>query len=517
MSLPAANDIQTDLAQFPSAIIARPTSLTIEQEIASAAISCVEYIGSYNWIDNEIPSILVPGLPKEWISKRMPFTLERDVGVMIADQNNHRSLGRPLLPLVIAVNTRHGMDSATDRPIYNWPSVDIITGARSLRRLHRWINDIPGPPADADFRIDLQLAGEKTVLMNWFSENVKQMASFGFGHGFEAATTKSTSDCELGTNAGHYRICQYDFGGLKMVVRCEVDAYLPHGTKTSVNELADSLAEVNIRASPRSEDATFVSGIAVYPSGSWSLPQSSIVEITTRSFWNYQNLNWSDVYPQIYLSQTPHLFIGLHHRGTFTRLVQENLGSPPMRRIYAAEQPKMKMLRWLLGDIQKRLRKHGPDAKISLVCRGGVLGVYERDSYDDCLPEEVLDYFNGSKGGQVASIDWPEGIIHVASIMSRPMLISEFVPLSQDGTSPLYRMMHFDNNDYTWISYNGIITVARRQRAQRIQASDLICRVEYSTEGIYLKVYEKIGVYLLDAIIAVSLIYLRQSSRTAVN
>ncbi|KAJ8503209.1 hypothetical protein ONZ45_g11066 [Pleurotus djamor] len=402
-AMPSLLDFSLDLDgspfYFPSEIISRPTSTAIDEQITSAAISRVEYIGSYNWIDNQIPSILVPGFPKQWVVKRMPFTLERDVGVVMADQNNYRSPGRPLLPLVIAVNMKNGMNVETNRPKYDWPSVDVLTDRNSLRKLLRWINAIPGASSDLEFRIDLQLAGEKTVLMNRFSKNERDMASFGFGHNFETATTRAEPGCHEGTHAGHCRISQYDFGGLKMVIRYEVDAYLPHAAQASdVNDLADALAGVSIKATAKSNDATFVSGIAVHPTGSWSIPQTSILEITTRSFWNYQNINWSEVYPQLYLSQTPNLYIGLHQRGAFSRLVQEKLDSPKMKGIHAAEQPKMLMLRWLLGDIQKRLMKRGSDAKISLVCRAGVLGVYERDSYDDCLPEEVLEYFDACKG-----------------------------------------------------------------------------------------------------------------------
>ncbi|KAJ8692006.1 hypothetical protein PTI98_011522 [Pleurotus ostreatus] len=160
--------------------------------------------------------------------------------------------------------------------------------------------------------------------------------------------------------------------GLKMIVRYEVDGYLPdtspytHSWRqaasatapTAVNNLPDTPASVKFTAAtPESTPPEFKpkaepvlhAGLTVYPGGSWSVPQSSILEMKTRSQRNFDMINWSELHGQLYVSQTLHCFIGIHQRGTFTTLVRQNLRSAAMERVRASEQPKLKALRWVLA------------------------------------------------------------------------------------------------------------------------------------------------------------------------
>lgn len=71
----------------------------------------------------------------------------------------------------------------------------------------RWLNGA-GDAGLKDFRIDLQLAGKKTVLMNrWEKRFREDMSGFTFGFNFEKATTEAVQGCEGST--GHHRIVKY--------------------------------------------------------------------------------------------------------------------------------------------------------------------------------------------------------------------------------------------------------------------------------------------------------------------
>ena len=62
--------------------------------------------------------------------------------------------------------------------------------------------------ASKDFRIDMQLAGERTVLFNrWETRTREQMNGRTYGFNFEKASTRPASGCERST--GHHRIVRY--------------------------------------------------------------------------------------------------------------------------------------------------------------------------------------------------------------------------------------------------------------------------------------------------------------------
>lgn len=96
------------------------------------------------------------------------------------------------------------------KPPFNWSAVDLVTDRNGLRKLLRWIY---GPTEERDmyikdFRIDMQLAGEKTVLFNrWEKRTEEELSGFTFGFNFEKKTTVPAKGCE--ENAGHHRIIQY--------------------------------------------------------------------------------------------------------------------------------------------------------------------------------------------------------------------------------------------------------------------------------------------------------------------
>ena len=105
-----------------------------------------------------------------------------------------------LLPLIVAVNKRFEM---TKEPAFNWSDVDIVTDRNNLRKLMRWATG-----SAEDFRIDLQLAGNKTVLMNRFSQRYKSMfTGRTYGFSFEKSSTVPALGCK--NTSGHHRIITY--------------------------------------------------------------------------------------------------------------------------------------------------------------------------------------------------------------------------------------------------------------------------------------------------------------------
>jgi hypothetical protein len=131
--------------------------------------------------------------------------------------------------------------------------IDLVTDRNNIRKLLRFVST----SANDQFEIQVEIVGEKTTLFTRVSPQriMNARGTSGFGHSFEKAVTKD----QLGT--GHHRIISYQFGGMKMIVRFETDAYLDekHG---NFGEVAFMLptgfgAETNSFSSARPEETNF--------------------------------------------------------------------------------------------------------------------------------------------------------------------------------------------------------------------------------------------------------------------
>jgi hypothetical protein len=126
----------------------------------------------------------------------MPYTVRRDTGLVFTDQNAARLSSSPLLPLIAAVSHY--------APRFSLASVDFVTDRNGLRKLCRWAS---GDPGSGTFRIDIDLVGQKTVLMQRWETETTQLGGPGYEREFEEASTTRGVGCENAT--GHHRIITY--------------------------------------------------------------------------------------------------------------------------------------------------------------------------------------------------------------------------------------------------------------------------------------------------------------------
>ncbi|SJL11908.1 uncharacterized protein ARMOST_15322 [Armillaria ostoyae] len=373
-------DITDGLSAGPVSTLTVPAA---DEEIV--AIKDVRCIGSYNWTDNPSPTILVPGSPRIWRNKQTPFTVPEDSGYQFCDQNGYRLPTTPLLPILVAVDSVASGSDISSTTI-DWPSVDFIIDRNGLRKLMGWVGE-----RKQSFRIDLQLAGEKTVLCNRWEAKTKMKTFGSYGYSFEEAITCAAPGCETGVG-GHHRIVTYDFNGLKMVVRFEVDAcYVPEDPPlASVDELATEVAsKATLSERPTSThvvDKTI--SLTVIAAGK-SVANESTVELTTRKAGNA--MQWKEKYLQLYFSQTPELFIGTQRNGCFTDVQRKTIQS--LSYVGDNIQKRLRMLGKALYAIQTLVGKSGSTGRLSLVGKDKELLVYERATSDSCLPNDYLKRF----------------------------------------------------------------------------------------------------------------------------
>jgi len=184
------------------------------------------------------------------------------------------------------------------------------------------------------------------------------------------------------------------------MMRFEVDACLPAPNHSDLDDLTKglgglSLSKKKATAAPKDKDPSTTESshsVRIISDGEL-VPQDKMVEVTTRSEKSFQTLNWGDPYPQIYLSQTPHLHVAVHRFGTFEQIHKYRLGEGQMKEIHARLEDGFKKLAVLLGIIVAQQREAGNEDRLSLVCQKGVLKVYENYAGKSCLPEELLDLF----------------------------------------------------------------------------------------------------------------------------
>ncbi|KDR82523.1 hypothetical protein GALMADRAFT_58125 [Galerina marginata CBS 339.88] len=385
-ALPPDLDIKEGLIETPLQAIPIPTSDRNEED--SCVKNCI-YIGSYNWLKGDAPAILVPGSPPHWENRATHYTIPPDIGVYLSNQNGHKMPNALFLPLIVAVNQ---YSQNAKKPPFDWASVDIVTDRNCLRKLTRWV----GGNNVRDFRIDLQLVGEKTVLMNrWEKRNMEVFSGRTFGFSFEKASTSPAPGCKDST--GHHRIVTYDLNGLKMVVRFEVDACIPPVAKyprksiSTIDELTDSMNSIKISPASR------VGQLQIFEGGS-AVSHTAVVELTTRSQKNIMDngFDWKEAYPQLFFSQTAHHFLAVHQRGRFIDIQKRKITSEELQAIEKDAQVELKKVRKALEFVQQIAIEHGKKGRISLVCIDGELKVYQRHNDESCLPEQIMNLFESS-------------------------------------------------------------------------------------------------------------------------
>jgi len=253
---------------------------------------------------------------------------------------------------------------------------------------------------DKAFRIDVELVGTKTIVFSRCEEKTSETippGQFrGFGHTFEHAVTRV--DHQYAT--GHHRIITYvgqrllsraqtkfnflqNLAGLKVLLRFEVDACLP-----SVSDLADALSGASLSSTasasktsqlttaPSSSSAT-TNPVSVQLTGTPLVAQDSLVELKTMS--QNKNVIWNEVYPQLHLSGTPHLYVAKHFKGSFTTLQRHDLHSSTLRPYAKVVEQELGKLVKLLGELSTYLQEAGPGIGFSLIGGvGGDLKLYRR-------------------------------------------------------------------------------------------------------------------------------------------
>ncbi|KAG6101925.1 hypothetical protein E4U30_000702 [Claviceps sp. LM220 group G6] len=280
----------------------------------AARITNLKSVSSYSWIDTPTPTIAVPGSPRFWSPPDIDVRLPKDSGLYYVTENAARLPGSPVAPLFAALFTTN--------PSFDVRPLDIISDRNFIRRLLWFVN--PGSDGDAaePFTMKLELVGNTLLFGRHETAVTRQIAPnryHGYGYEFEKAyTTKQIAD-----STSHYSIISYRFCGLNMMIRCQTDGFasMKRGTDVSCGGFLDRFIPPRERAEPTADIS--LKEVKVMKKGK-TIPLESIVEIMTCT--KLRSLEFDDIAPQLWMSQTPKLVRAYHSGGLFSKPGVEYVG-----------------------------------------------------------------------------------------------------------------------------------------------------------------------------------------------
>jgi hypothetical protein len=338
----------------------------------------------------------------------------KDQGSYFVDQNAARCAAYPAEALFRSLAVQQKELSMLD--------FDLVTDRNCLRKLLGFVSK---QDLDKSFRIDIQLQGDVMFLGRWEVDQRRVILghqNYGFGHGFEKATT--TFDHDLRDSSGHHRVVRYNLGGVRCLVRYEADGCLEQevGEAKAVADvvkvddeadLLDALQSMSISAkdSPGS--------VRVLHKGR-VVPSTDIVEIKTRV--GHRRLQDRDldevVIPQLWFAQTRNLFVGYHVSGTFGEV---HTIKPDLEEWEKRHQPDLKKLVTLLQKLHERAltTQH---RRCVVVCgheghqsSSARLKVYESEKEAAVLPADILEQYEWTAGKEIGETDEDKDKAEVAA------------------------------------------------------------------------------------------------------
>jgi hypothetical protein len=242
--------------------------------------------------------------------------LKQDKGQFFRDENAARFPKHPMEPAVCAV--------LEEEPHFDGDEVDVFACGSTLGNLLRVVREIP-----IKFRFLVEIVGETAFFVRHENSPTSVIDGvYGFGHNFLEAST--TWDSAVRGSESHQAIARYRFGNLTLLVRYEVDGYLPdHSSSLDVSsrspddrqkpEIQDQLAGLLIDHSPNAQ------GELKIVRGGSKLPAAALFDLKTRSFRKKDQDIHGEQLPRLWVRQLSNFVLGYHKNGMFDDVRVENV------------------------------------------------------------------------------------------------------------------------------------------------------------------------------------------------
>jgi hypothetical protein len=346
-----------------------------------------ELLCSYNWkqTHEDEPTIYVPGTPARYTPPLIHRKPSIDTEPAWQDQHAHRVPEHQFEPVFQALTVMN--------PDMKFNNVDIMINRSSLQNLFEFVKG-----RGALFDLDLDVIG-KTLVVGRKVKASTYPNGKGWGRNFEK--TYTTKDPELEEADGHHRVLKYNFGGLCMVIRIEVDAYDP-----------DAQNEVDASANPILESVLSAAPINSIPHQSPRytavIPKGTL--ISHSKMMEFKSNTHVEAIEQMWFGRTPN-FCGAKDmpvKNEFDQPVKDKDGKPKtefevvlkhtdqarFEKFERQYQDKMRLLVSFLVELRRVVMEETAEgsAELRLVEKGRV-NVYETKKETGALPQDIVDRF----------------------------------------------------------------------------------------------------------------------------
>jgi hypothetical protein len=261
-------------------------------------------------------------------------------------------------------------------------SFDIITDRRNLRMLLNFVSY--HGQKQQEFRFDAEIVGNSVILSRWIDWEDRRFNG-GFGKEFERTFTR-TPDCSSGSLV-HKRAVGYTLGGLRLMVRFEVDACLQEPPAELTSEMLGKVVNTP-------------NGHRMILKGALSKAEG-IVEIKT--FWAGKSVDGRAL-SQMWFSRTPILCQGFHRNGVFGQITVTNV-QDELENWEQQRQEQIGRLVQVLRRLTETMKEMEAEGnRFAIVCenRSDCLQLYRLDeAYPFALPQDLREKWSNDKEGQL--------------------------------------------------------------------------------------------------------------------
>lgn len=195
----------------------------------------------------------------------------------------------------------------TVQPDFNFTEIDVVTDRRPLHRLFGFVTG-----ELKSFKFGINRHG-KTALFTRIEENTRDNEPQGYREGLERTHLKIDSVGKGSTS--HHRIVCYNFGGMTLLLRFAVDAYLENLVSKvetrNADELVGYLKAMMLDEAPPSKKKTLLNSLVVLKGGR-DIPYAATLELSTNRKFKKEPWTIERKMVDLWLSQTPNFVIALH-------------------------------------------------------------------------------------------------------------------------------------------------------------------------------------------------------------
>jgi hypothetical protein len=260
-------------------------------------------------------------------------------------------------------------------PGFPTANVDVFGCGSTLGNLLRFARS-----EDKVFRFEVEVIGNTVFFVRKENDPRETIDDVhGYGHTFPDQYT--TWESEVKGSESHQRLNQFDFGGLKCIIRFECDGYLrdstgnkatisQDGPQAGAEDVVDALDGVTI--------ARGISNLGeplTVQTGGSPPAQRDIFDLKTRSGKFKKDIDMTEIYPALWLKQFTNFIVAYHDgSGKFEDVRVQNI-SEDLREWEKANKAAIQRLAVLLKRIVDIARQDGT----------GLLEVYSPGGSNHCL------------------------------------------------------------------------------------------------------------------------------------